>query len=85
MIGGVEVARAGVVVCGAGVSCGGHTGRTGEGVWVVLLVDDQGGQGAVENSSTGHYDQQVFFRLRPVKVHFQSPGWASVKADGDSK
>jgi hypothetical protein len=30
MIGGVEVARAGVVVCGAGVSCGGpEVGRRG--------------------------------------------------------
>ena len=84
MIGGAEVTRAGVAICGAGVGCGGaeagtretgcrdgcgHTGRSDDGAVVVLLLDDQGGQDAIEGNNTGCNDQQVFFRLHPVKVH----------------
>jgi hypothetical protein len=36
---------------------------------VVLLLDDQGGQDAIEGNNTGRNDQQVFFRLHPVKIH----------------
>jgi len=52
------------------------------GAVVVSLVDDQGGQCAIDGYSAGHNDQQVFIRLCPVKIHL-APSWSPTETNAD--
>jgi hypothetical protein len=49
-----------------------------------MLVDDQGGQDAVDGDSAGQNNQQQFIRRHPAEIHSSSPSLNTVQPIHDA-